>query len=284
MTNKKMVWAPLPGKHKEFDYDLSTLHKAWSKLHVGDGEEYPDQKRAEQLIKAAGKFAPKGMNASILAEQLQSAWLAFHRGEFQKAFEIGSELGPCGTSVAAKAIGIHATYLVKKPAEQMERYKLLVEIAEQAIDALPKEANSHYRLAYGLGRYSQSISIAKALSMGLAGKVKKALDMCLKLNPKHAEAHLASALWHAEIINKVGSTLGSFTYGAKQKLAEEHIKTALKLAPNMPIVHAEHAQMLLLLDEDNEQEAADAFERASELKPLDAMDFLDGRFAKDQIS
>ena len=284
MTNKKMVWAPLSGKHKEFDYDLSGLKKAWPKLHVGDGEDFPDEKRAEQLIKSAGKLAPKGMNASTLADQLQSAWLAFHRGEFQIAFELGSELGPCGASVATKAIGIHATHLVKKPAEQIERYELLAEIAEQAIEALPKEANSYYRLAFGLGRYSQSISIAKALSMGLAGKVKRALDMCHKLNPKHAEAHLASALWHAEIINKVGSALGGFTYGAKQKLAEEHIKTALKLAPNMPIVHAEQAQMLLLLDEDNEQEAADAFERASKLKPFDAMDYLDGRFAKNQIS
>lgn len=284
MTTKKMLWTPLPGKHKEFDYDLTSLKKTWSKLHLGDGEDFPDEKRAEHLIKAAGKAAPKGFNAASLADHLQHAWLAFHRGEFQKAFELGNELGPCGTSVAAKAMGIHATYLLKKPADKMERFELLAQMAEQAIEALPKEANSYYRFAFGMGRYSQSISIAKALSMGLAGKVKKALDTCLKLNPKHAEAHLASALWHAEIINKVGSTLGGFTYGAKQKLAEEHIKTALKLAPNMPIVHAEHAQMLLLLDEDNEQEAADAFERASELKPLDAMDFLDGRFAKEQIS
>jgi hypothetical protein len=42
--------------------------------------------------------------------------------------------------------------------------------------------------------------------------------------------------------------------------------------------------MLLLLDADNEQDAADAFEKASILKPQDAMDYLDGRFAADQIS
>ena len=284
MTSKKLTWTALPGKHKDFDYDATSLKKAWPHLHVGDGEPYPDAKRAEHLLKSSGKSAPKGFNAEELAVQLQHAWLAFHRGEFQQAFELGHDLGPCGASVATKAIGIHATYLVKKPEDKLQRYELLAEMAEQAMAALPKEANSHYRLAFGLGRYSQSISIAKALSMGLAGKVKKALDTCLQLNPKHAEAHLASCLWHAEIINKVGSTLGSFTYGAKQKLAQEHIKTALKLAPQMPIVHSEHAQMLLLLDEDNEQEAADAFERATLCKPLDAMDFLDARFAKEQIS
>jgi hypothetical protein len=34
----------------------------------------------------------------------------------------------------------------------------------------------------------------------------------------------------------------------------------------------------------HEQEAADAFERATKLTPADAMDFLDARFAKEQIS
>ncbi len=283
MATKKTSWAAFPANTKDFNYSGAKLAKAWKVLHIGDGEPFPDDKRAEALLKSSGKHSPK-LSASELAEQLQAAWAAFHAGEFQQAFELGSSLGAVGTSVAAKALGIHTTYLVKKPDEQLARYEQLAELAEQAIAILPKEANSHYRMAFGYGRYSQGISIAKALKMGLAGKVKTALDTCLKLNPKHAEAHLASALWHAEIINKVGSTLGGFTYGAKRKLAEEHMRTALKLAPDMPIVHAEHAQMLLLLDEDNEQDAADAFERATKLTPADAMDFLDARFAQEQIS
>ena len=222
--------------------------------------------------------------ADDLADALQSAWRAFHAGDFELAFTLGSALGPVGTSVAAKALGIHTTYLVKKAEDKLVRFEQVAQLAEQAVIALPKEANSHYRHAFGYGRYGQGISIAKALSTGLAGKIKTALDTCLKLDPKHAEAHLASALWHAEIINKVGGTLAGLTYGAKRKTAEEHMKTALKLAPEMPIVHAEHAQMLLLLDADAEQEAADAFEKASLLKPHDAMDYLDGRFAAEQIS
>jgi hypothetical protein len=237
MATKKTSWAAFPANNKDFNYSDAKLSKAWKVLHIGDGEPFPDDKRAESLLKAAGKHAPK-LSASELAEQLQAAWAAFHAGEFQHAFELGSSLGAVGTSVAAKALGIHTTYLVKKPDEQLARYEQLAALAEQAIAVLPKEANSYYRMAFGYGRYSQGISIAKALKMGLAGKVKTALDTCLKLNPKHAEAHLASALWHAEIINKVGSTLGGFTYGAKRKLAEDHMKIALKLAPDMPIVHA----------------------------------------------
>lgn len=284
MATKKAAWAAFPASNKAFEYSAAGLQKAWERLHSGDGEPFPDVKRAQQLIKSAGKAAPKDLSADDLAEALQTAWRAFHAGDFEQAFTLGSDLGPVGTSVAAKALGIHATYLVKKAEDKLVRFEQVAQMAEQAVAALPKEANSHYRLAFGYGRYGQGISIAKALSTGLAGKIKTALDTCLKLDPKHAEAHLASALWHAEIINKVGGTLASLTYGAKRKTAEDHMKTALKLAPDMPIVHAEHAQMLLLLDTDNEQAAADAFEKASLLKPQDAMDYLDGRFAAEQIS
>lgn len=284
MATKKTAWAPFPAPSKAFQFNAAGLQKAWKQLHSGDAEPFPDAKRAEQLIKAAGKSAPKGISAEAMADALQAAWRAFHAGEFEQAFILGTALGPIGTSVAAKALGIHATYLVKNADDRLARFEQAAQMAEQAVAALPKEANSHYRLAFGYGRYGQGISIAKALSTGLAGKIKTALDACLKLEPKHAEAHLASALWHAEIINKVGGTLAGLTYGAKRKTAEEHMKTALKLAPDMPIVHAEHAQMLLLLDADDEQAAADAFEKASLLKPHDAMDYLDGRFAAEQIS
>lgn len=283
MATKKAAWTAFPGKSAAFAYDGVKLQKAWNALHTGDCEPYPDLKRAETLLKAAGMQAP-ALDAAQLAEQLQDAWRAFHAGEFQQAYELGVHLGPIGASVACKALGIHTTYLVKKPEDRLERFEQVAALAEQAMAVLPKEANSHYRMAFGNGRYSQGISITKALKLGIASKVKQALDTCLKLNPKHAEAHLASALWHAEILGKVGAMIGGLTYGAKRKLAEEHMKTALKLAPNMPIVHAEHAQMLLLLDEDNEQEAADAFERATLLKPMDAMDYLDARFAQEQIS
>lgn len=284
MATKKTSWAAFPKPQKGFVYEGAALAKAWKALHIGDTEPFPDEKRAAVLIKAAGKAAPKGLDAAAVATQLQAAWSAFHAGDFEQAYTLGSELGVIGASVSAKALGIHAGYLVKNEAEQLSRFQQVADIGEQAVAALPNEANSHYRLAFGYGRYGQGLSIAKALKMGLAGKVKTALDTCLELEPKHAEAHLASALWHAEIVNKVGSTLGGLTYGAKRKFAEEHMKAALKIAPNMPIVHVEHAQMLLLLDDDNEQEAADAFEKASLLKPQDAMDFLDARFAADQIS
>jgi Tfp pilus assembly protein PilF len=139
-------------------------------------------------------------------------------------------------------------------------------------------------MAYALGRYSQGISIGKALKLGLATKVRNALEAALKIEPKHAEAHTALALYHAEIIGKIGALIGGMTYGAKATEAEKHIQTALKLTPDSPIAHVEHGNLLLLLYGDRkENAAATAFEKATKLKPHDAMEELDAEFARSQI-
>ncbi len=280
----KTAWAAFPHDAKPFTYDGDALKKAWPKLHAGDCEPYPDDKRAAALIAAAGKAAPKGMDAKALAAALQDAWRAFHRGEFKAAYEAGEALGPVGASVATKAIGIHATYLVDDDDEKLKRFQQAAKLAEAAVKALPEDANSHYRLAFALGRYSQGLSIAKALKEGIAGKVRAALDTALELEPKHAEAHTAMALYHAEIINKIGSMIGGLTYGAKAADAEKHIKEAVKLTPASPIALIEHGNVMMLLHGDKkEDDAAAAYEKAAKAKPVDAMEALDAAYARDQI-
>ena len=283
MAARFSKWAPFPYDAKAYAYAGDALKKAWPALHTGDQEPYPDEKRAKALIAAAGKAA-KGMTADDVAQRLQDAWRAFHRGDFRTAYEAGEALGPLGASVAVKAIGIHATYLVDDEAEQLKRFEHASQLAEAAVKALPDEANSHYRHAFALGRYSQGLSIAKALKLGIAGKVRVSLDAALELEPKHAEAHTALALYHAEIINKIGAMIGGLTYGAKASEAGKHIKEALKLTPASPIAHVEHGNVLLLLDENrNEDAAAAAYEKAAKCKPLDAMEVLDAAHAQEQL-
>lgn len=280
----KTAWAAFPHDGKAYAYAGDALKKAWPKLHAGDCEPFPDARRCAALIKAAGKAAPKGMEAAALAEALQDAWRAFHRGDFKAAFEAGEALGAVGASVAVKAIGIHATHLVASDADKLRRFEHAAKLAEAASRALPDEANSHYRLAFALGRYSQGLSIAKALKDGIAGKVRGALDKALGLEPGHAEAHTALALYHAEIIAKIGAMIGGLTYGAKAAEAESHIKTALKLTPASPIAHIEHGNILMLLHgEKKEDAAAAAYEKAAGLKPLDAMEALDAAYARAEL-
>lgn len=280
----KTDWTPFPLDASAYAFAGDALKKAWPRLHVGDAEAFPDARRAAALIKAAGKAAPKGVDADALAARLQEAWRAFHRGDFQAAFEAGEALGPIGASVAVKALGIHASYLVAGDAARLKRFEQAAALAEAAVKALPGEANSHYRHAFALGRYSQGLSIAKALRQGIAGKVRGALEAALELAPKHAEAHTAMALYHAEIIGKVGAMVGGLTYGAKAAEAESHIRTALKLTPASPITHMEYGNVLMLLHGDRrEDDAAGAYEKAAGLTPADAMEALDAQYAREQL-
>ena len=82
MATKKTTWAKFPHDQKAFDYAGDKLKKAWPALHSGDGEPFPDDHRAAALLKGAGKTAPKGLDATSLALELQDAWRAFHRGDF----------------------------------------------------------------------------------------------------------------------------------------------------------------------------------------------------------
>jgi len=279
----KGKWAAFPYASKNFEYPGDKLHKAWAKLHAGDQEPFPDAERIGRLLKANPKLG-KAADAAKLAAKLEEAWRLYHAGEFQAADELGDSLGALGAVVANKAMGIHAAYLVPDEKERMQRFQRVAERAEAAIAALPKEANSHYFRAFAIGRYSQLLSIAKALAQGLAGKVKESLDATLKLAPKHAEAHLALALYHAEIVGKVGGMLATLTYGAKASTAEDLLKAAAKLTPDAPIVYVELGNALLLLHGDKrEDDAAAAYAKAAKLKPIEAMQALDIAFAKDQI-
>jgi tetratricopeptide (TPR) repeat protein len=283
-TRKKGGWTPLPAKAPAFDFSGDALKKHWKALHAGDAEPFPDAKRAAALLKAAGKAAPKGLAAEALGEALQAGWRAFHEGRFEAAYEAGAALGPVGASLATKAMGIHAAYLVDDDKERLARFEKVAALADAAIAALPSEANSHYRKAFGLGRYSQGISIMAALKQGLAGKVRECLDRALALEPDHAEARLALAVYHAEIVSKVGGMLAGLTYGAKASEAEKQLAAALKLTPASPVAWLEQGNVALLLHgAKGEEAAAAAYEKAAKLKPRDAMEWLDARHAAAQI-
>lgn len=277
----KSNWAPFPHSNKAFDYAGDKLGKAWPKLHAGDQEPYPDEKHVARLLKANPKL---GKDAAKLSAQVCDAWRAFHRGDFQQAHDAGVGLKALGASVAIKAGGIHAAYLLKTDKDKIARYEALAKLAEDAIAALPDEANSHYRRAFALGRYSQCLSVAQALAQGIAGKVRASLDSTLTLAPKHAEAHTALGLYHAEIVGKVGGMLAKLTYGASAAEADKQLQQALKLTPDSPIAWIEYANALLLLHGDKrEDDAAAAFDKAARCKPRDAMEALDAAHARAQI-
>ncbi len=280
MSAKK--WVKFAHSSAAFDYAGPKLAKAWARLHAGDQEPFPDKKHVAALQKQYPQLKQAG-DAGAIAESLQEAWREFHRGDFQKATELGEGLGVIGATVANKAEGIYATYLAKE-ADRGAHFDRCAKRAEAAIAAMPQEVNAHYFHAFALGRYSQTISITKALSQGLGGKIKESLERTLKLAPKHAEAHTSMGVYHAEIIDKIGAMIGGLTYGAKADTGMKHLLEAIKLTPEAPIAHIEYGNgMLMMYGKKRAPDVVKAYEAAIALKPADAMEALDIDKAKGEL-
>ncbi|MBA4254336.1 MAG: hypothetical protein C0445_00490 [Polaromonas sp.] len=253
-------WAKFPHLG-EFTYTATTLKKQWARLHAGDCEPCP--KEADAL----------------------SAWVLYHNGQFEEAVRAGLSAGGSGLTAANKATCIYATYLEPKEAQRLDLFMAVAERAQAQQQQDPHNANAWYFQAYALGRYSQGISVAKALAEGLGTKVRKALETTLKLAPDHADAHIAMAAFHAEVIDKVGPLIGGMTYGAKKDTGLRHYQTALSLNPHSAIAMIEYANGMVMLEGDKRMaEATALYEKAAASQPADAMERLDVEMAKVELA
>jgi tetratricopeptide (TPR) repeat protein len=258
-----MGWTAFPHDASAYRYAPAALKATWARLHAGDAEPLPRE-------------------AAVLA-----AWRLFHAGEFEQAVKAGLaavEAGaPAGLTVANKAQALYATYL---ESNEQARQALFLEVARRAeartVDD-PSDANGWYSMAYALGRYSQRISVAKALALGLGARVKGALDTTIRLAPKHADAHIALGSFHAEVIDKVGALLG-LTQGASKDAGLSSYKTALKLNPTSAIAMIEYANGMVMLEGDRRMpEATRLYQAAAASEPLDAAERLDVEMAKAEL-
>ncbi len=244
----------------DYRFSAEDLARQWERLHAGDAEPLPRQ-------------------PAVLR-----AWALCHEGAFEQAAEAGLLAGGDGMTVASKAMTIQATYL--EPREKT-RLDLLLEVAAQAerqTQDQPDNPNAWYWLAIALGRYSQGISVAKALAQGLGGKVRGALERTIVLQPRHADAHIALGLFHAEVIDKVGALIGGMTYGANRETGVQLLREGLRLNRS-PLAMLEAANGLLMLSgEEARQEAQALYEEAAGFEPMDAIERLNVERARAELN
>jgi tetratricopeptide (TPR) repeat protein len=253
-------WTAFPHSG-DYAFDTSRVKQCWSQLHAGDLEPLPQE------------------------PEVLAAWALFHGGEFQKAAEAGLQAGTAGITVANKATCVYAHYLEPK---EKNRQRLFLQVADQAAvlaETEPENANAFYWQAYALGRYSQGISVAKALAQGVGGKVKSALESAIGLQPRHADAHIALGAFHAEVIDKVGALIANMTYGAKKETSLNLFERALGLTPQSAIARIEYANALVILEGDKRMaEATRYYEQAASMAALDAMERLDVDMAQTELA
>ena len=244
----------------EYQFDAESVRRHWARLHVGDAEPLPSDTR------------------------LLEAWALFHNGEFQKAMDAGLQMGLNGLTLAHKSACIYATYLEQKEKTRLDLYREVAERAEAHAAQDPDNPNAHFWHAYALGRYSQGISVAKALAQGLGTRVKTSLERTITLQPRHADAHIALGAFHAEVIDKVGSLIGSMTYGARKDVGLNLFQEALRINLQSALAMIEYANALLMLEGDQKlREATRLYQQAAAFKPFDAAERLDVEMARSEL-
>jgi tetratricopeptide (TPR) repeat protein len=250
-------WTKFPHPDKAWLHDDAGLKKHWARLHRGDCEPFPK-------------------DAGVL-----DAWRHFHAGDFGRAVDAGLAAGGAGMNAAAKAQTVYAHYLDKSEKTKLALFEEAAAWADARRGTASRDANAHYFYAFALGRYSQGISVVKALAQGFGGKIRDALQTALALQGKHADAHIAYGFYQAEVINKVGGIVAGLTYGAKRDAAVEQFEKAMKLFPESPIARVEYANGLILLyGKSRLADATALYEKAASMKPQDAMERLDVELAR----
>lgn len=242
-----------------FSFDTPSIKKQWAKLHAADCEPLPED------------------------PDVLEAWVHFHNGHFEEACLLGLALGNEGTTVANKAACVYAAQLKPQDAQRLALCQAVSERAGNHAMSEPDNANAHYLLAVSLGRYSEGISVARALAQGLGSRIKRALETSIALQPRHADAHFALGAFHADIIDKVGLLIANMTYGARRDASLDMFAQGFALQPHSPYGLMEYAQALCILEGDEHLHQATALlKKAAALRPLDAQQYLEVARAKNR--
>lgn len=253
-------WTPLPYRDVPH-FEPADLLAHWPRLHAGQGLQPP------------------------VPGPLADGWACYHNGDFERAATIGLLHGHDGMALANQATAIYANYLEPREAARQALFRLVAERAAAQSGAEPDNCQALYWQAYALAHYSQGISVARALAQGLGSKVKGALERVIALQPHHADAHIALASFHAEVIDKVGALVGRMTYGVRAEAAIALFERGIQLNPHSACAMMEYARGLLMLQGDARMaEATRLYEKAAALEPADARERLDVELARAGLS
>lgn len=250
------MWSAVhPAGH--YTFSAARVTALWPRLHQSDLEPLPTDAR------------------------VLSAWVCFHQGDFQMAFESGRSLGMTGATVANKAACVYAQYIESNAASAQTLLWQTAQDAARHIDVDPHNANAHFLHALALARYSQGIRVAKALAMGIGRSVQTALANAIRLQPGHAGAHIALGVFHADVIDKVGALIGKMTYGVNRETSLRMLEDGVRLAPSSPIGLLEYAKALASLEgESSLTEARHWCSQAAAMEPFDSKEWLEVQRAR----
>ena len=280
----RLAWKRFPYGDRVYRYGGTALLTNWCRLHRADREPYPTVDNLLELLRANPALEPHADDPRALVPMVEEAWRSFHAGDFADAVERGLLAGPVGFVVATRAATVYAAHLEEDPVRRLSILREAVESAAALLRLAPNWANAWYAHGAALVRYSQHLSVVKALSQGLGSKVRDSLHRALQLEPGHAGAHVVLGVYNAEVIDKVGGVVGALTYGVRKEAVVDHFEAARALHPQSSVVLAEHARAALMVLGGAQSGHAHALcAEAAACQPVDALERLHMEWALGEI-
>lgn len=152
-------------------------------------------------------------------------------------------------------------------------FDLAASHATRATRLAPDDADAHFEVARALGRQAQYRGVLASLN--LASRVASALDRALELDPEHAGAWHARALYHHEV---------PWIAGGRSGLVLPAFRRAIDIEPDVIAHRLELAKVLMARGD--EAAAAEALRVAVTLIPrtyLDRQDLEEARGLLDGV-
>lgn len=278
---KQIEWRAFPYGDRVYRYTGSALETHWPVLHGGDREAFPDAQRVADQLERCGPGLSYDADPNNLADMLQSAWRDYHAGDFCAAMTTGHAAGPIGAVVAGRAAIAYAMHLESDPERVLSLLCDTATHCERLSQIEPGWANVWYTHALALARYSQQISVVKALGRGLGSKVRQSLMIAIALEPDHAAAHAALGGYHIEVVDKVGNVVGRLTHGVSRALGLRHFERAIVLDPDSPSIRVAYANALAMNRRSRKSVAVERnISAAATCQPRDAIAHLDADRAR----
>lgn len=261
-------WQNYPDSLSVFSYEGDQLHNNWPQLTAITQVDYPDAAWIEGMMQryprlaiatlelATRSDAPASVKAAInqtdyepLARDLQQVWRLHFAGKFREAYELGMSLGPFGQIPAVYSRLIHATLLVDGKNDKLKEFDAAAAQSNEGLTLAPDYDFAKFGLVYARVRTLELMETGEARSSGYIPFAQDELEALHKRHPEQAIYPATQGGLEAGIVERVGSFLGSLTYGATESSSIGHFDNALALESAMPVIYYEYAVALSRLDE-----------------------------------
>ena len=277
-------WQSFPYEQTPYQYSHERLEENWYMLTRATDYPFPSDAYLKTVLDGNAKLklaTPEFESVDQLAKDLQSAWIAFFKGDFHNAVQQGYALGPLGHGVAFYA---QATYGLRLEADKEKRHALwedIIERHEKNAELTSHDIMARYFYFYAMARLSEEISAPVVLTRGYMDTMTDELNAMIKAEPYNVFVLAAKGSMDAGIVRKMGRFMGRMAYGADDEVVENYYKAALGQNRRIANVHLEAAQSLLYIHKRKALDRAlEQMRIAAEIKPLSAMEALDSFHAK----